>query len=86
MKKVFSLCAIGANQDRITNEVRHKDISCWNSICDQSSNSPPSTGGGHTLEQSRNNMDNSSMIRTRISENHIYLIGLNNTLCTYYCT
>ena len=39
IKKVFSLCAIGANQDRITNEVRDKDISCWNSICDQSSNS-----------------------------------------------
>lgn len=38
IKKVFSLCAIGANQDRITNELRHKDISRRNSICDRSAN------------------------------------------------
>lgn len=36
-KKVISACTVSTNQDRITNEVRHKDISCWNSICDRSS-------------------------------------------------
>lgn len=38
IKKVFSPCAIGANQDRISNEVKHKDISWQNSICDHGSN------------------------------------------------